>query len=226
MGFGEVAVQVFSLYGREEYEQALAHANQRLAHRPGPSVRVAEVPTGTVVAIQGAQARPEEVATIWAAATPDGWTVVTPAASEPEPSGGWAWPHSVEASAVSVKRDTEGLSLHPPLVLTGFSIGSAVACHLAISRALPVEGLILVAPSTRSGLDDVREVVGLGIPLLFIGGDEGIRADQYKRLRDDIAGVAHVTIEILAGLGHEHPPDLGRRVSDFLGALSSPNPPG
>jgi predicted esterase len=193
--------------------------DERMAHRPRPVVRTTDTPAGMIVAIQGAEADQQTVASTWAAAASDSWTIITPAGAEPLASGRWAWPRSIEGSAKSVKRDIEHLTLDRPLVLTGFSIGSAVACHLITSKALPVDGLIAVAPSSFSNFDELRTVSSTGMPSLIICGDRDLRHAKYTELQADIGGHPNVTIDMVEGLGHAHPPDLDRRISDFLKAL-------
>lgn len=204
-------------------ERCAEFTEERMAHRPSPVLRSTATPAGTIVAIQGAEADQQAVASTWAAATPDSWTVIVPAGAEPLASGGWAWPHSIEAGARSVKIDIEHLSLDRPLVLTGFSIGSAIACHLITSEALPVDGLIAVAPSSRSNFDELRTCAGMGMPSLIICGDQDTRRAKYSELQADIGGEPNVTIDMVEGLEHAHPLDLDRRVLGFLETLD-PNP--
>ncbi|MGH8926173.1 MAG: alpha/beta hydrolase [Acidimicrobiia bacterium] len=192
---------------------------ERMAHRPPPVIRTTANPAGTIVAIQGAHAHQQALASMWEAATPSSWTVITPAGAEPSAPGSWAWPRSLEDSAKSVKRDIKGLALDRPVVLTGFSIGSAIACHLITRQGLPVDGLIAVAPSSPSSFDELRTVANTGIPSLIICGAEDISAGQYKQLQTDIGDRPNVTIDIVEGLGHANPPDLEERVTRFLEAL-------
>jgi predicted esterase len=190
-----------------------------MAHRPPPVVRRAAAPAGTILAIQGAQAHQQAVASTWAAATPDNWTIITPAGAEPLASGEWTWPHSIEASARSVTRDIEHLAFDRPLVLTGFSIGSAIACHLITSEALSVGGLIAVAPGSFSDFNEIRTVASKGMPSLIICGDQDTRQAKYNELQADIGSKPNVTIDMVEGLEHLNPPDLDRRVLGFLKTL-------
>jgi predicted esterase len=206
-GWGQVATRCAEL------------TEERMAHRPPPVVRTAPTPAGTIVAILGAEADQQAVASTWAGAAPNSWTIITPAGAEPLASGGWTWPHSIEAGAKSVKTDIEHLVLDRPLVLTGFSIGSAIACHVITSEALSVDGLIAVAPSSRSNCDELRTVAGMGMPSLIICGDQDTRHAKYRELQADIGGKPNVAIDIIKGLGHANPPDLGRRVLGFLKTL-------
>lgn len=192
---------------------------ERLAHRPPPVVRRTATPAGTIVAIRGAKADQQAVAATWAAATPDSWSIITPAGAEPLASGGWDWPRSIEASAKSVETDVEHLALDRPLVLTGFSIGSAIACHLITTEVLPVDGLIAVAPGSFSNFDELRTVSSTGMPTLIICGDQDSRLAKYRELQADIGAHPTVTIDMVEGLGHANPPDLDQRVSGFLKAL-------
>lgn len=185
-----------------------------LDQRPAPMVRDGRG-DGTVVTIQGAHALQEDLFNTWTQATPDRWTVITPVASEPTGDGRWEWPHSLEASVENLGRDLNDLALTPPLVLSGFSIGSAIACHMINSTEMPTEGLISVAPSSSEDFEELLEATS-SLRSLVICGDQDTRADRYRQLQSQLADRSHVDFSLIEGLGHAFPLDLDARVTRFL----------
>jgi len=185
-----------------------------LGQRPGPMVRDG-TGDGTIVTIQGAHALQETLFNTWTQATPGRWTVITPVASEPTGDGRWEWPHSLGASVKNLARDLEDIILPPPLILSGFSIGSAIACHMINSTESPAEGLIAVAPSSSADFEELIEATA-SVRSLLICGDQDTRADRYRQLESQLAERAHVDFDLVKGLGHAYPSDLHVRVSQFL----------
>jgi surfactin synthase thioesterase subunit len=185
-----------------------------MKERPDPIIRLG-TGHGSLVVIPGAHAVLTEVASAWNSATPDTWTVVTLPGSEPSPSGGWSWPHALDVCAMSVLAEIEQMELTEPTVLAGFSIGSAIACHVVNSAELEVSALIAVAPSSRRGFDEIREIA-THVFLLVIGGANDPRIEEYRQLEADLDPLVGVKVEIVDGLGHSNPPDLGRRIESFL----------
>lgn len=199
----------------------LAHCEamtERLrANRPAPMVRGGSG-DGTVVTIQGAHAVQEDFFATWDQALPGRWTLITPVASEPTGDGPWEWPHSVEASAEVVVADLLDFDLAPPLILAGFSAGSAIAGHLILSGELEVEGLISIAPWTRRDFDELVEASLVMPTLVICGADDSLIS--VDKLRSRVKGEdGQVELQVVDGLGHEHPMDLAQRVARFLEGL-------
>lgn len=192
----------------------LAKTQSLLDQRPTPMVRDG-TGDGTLVTIQGAHALQEDLFNTWTQATPHRWTVITPVASEPTGDGRWEWPHSLEASVESLSSDLEDLVLKPPLVLSGFSIGCAIACHMINSTDRPADGLIAVAPSSSKDFEELIAATA-AVRSLVICGDQDTRADRYRLLESQMAERAHVEFDLVERLGHAYPSDLETRVSHFL----------
>lgn len=188
-----------------------------LDQRPDPMLRDG-TGEGTVVAIQGAHALQEDLFDTWTQATPDRWTVIAPVASEPTGDGRWEWPHSLEASVENLARDLEGLVLTSPLVLSGFSIGSAIACHMINWTERPIQGLISVAPSSSENFEELIEATA-SVRSLVICGDRDTRVDRYRQLESQLVDRSHVAFSLIEGLGHAYPSDLDARVTQFLATL-------
>lgn len=185
-----------------------------LAERPSAIVRDG-TGEGSLVTIQGAHAVQEDFFTTWKQATPDRWSIITPVASEPSGEGRWEWPHSIDASVRSLVRDLKGVDISRPLILAGFSIGSAIACHAINSGDLPADGLIAVAPSSSADFEELVEATS-SVRSLVVCGDQDTRADRYRHLGTRIAAREHTDFELVEGLGHAYPPDFDTRVARFL----------
>lgn len=191
-------------------------ATEKLKDRPQPLVREVPSAVGSLVAIHGAHADHRAFASTWEAAVPDRWTVVTPTGIEPLYSGGWGWSRSIQASARAVLADVQGLAADRPLVLTGFSIGSAIAAQIILSGGLAANGLIAVAPSSFSDFDELKALGKLGTAMLVLCGGLDTRVEKYRRLESAIGNRDGVTIEIVEGMGHQFPSDLQSRIGQFL----------
>lgn len=196
------------------HAHCLAMTRSLLDRRPRPMVRKG-TGTGTLVTVQGAHAMQERFFTTWQQATPERWTVITPVASEPTGDGRWEWPHSLDASAQSVTSDLQDFDLSPPLILAGFSIGSAIACHMINSTPQTADGLIAVAPGSSADFEELLEATS-SVRSLVICGDQDSRVDRYRHLEQQLAEREQVTFDLVEGLGHVHPPDLATRVAQFL----------
>jgi predicted alpha/beta hydrolase family esterase len=196
------------------HAHCLAMTQSLLDERPRPMVRKG-TGSGTLVTIQGAHAMQEDLFTTWQQATPERWTVITPVASEPTGDGGWEWPHSLDVSVRSLTSDLRGFDLSPPLVLAGFSIGSAIACHMINSTAQGADGLVAIAPSATGEFGELLEAT-YSVRSLVVCGDQDSRVDRYRHLESQLANREQVDFELVEGLGHANPPDLDRRVAQFL----------
>jgi hypothetical protein len=200
------------------WEQVLAHCTAMtrslLAERPSPMVRDG-TENGTLVTLGGAHVIQEDLFTTWERATPFEWTVITPVGSEPTGDGRWEWPHSLDCSAQSVVKDLQVFEIVPPLILSGFSIGTAIACRVINGTELAVDGLIAIAPSTRGEFEELVEVTS-SVKSMVICGDQDSRINHYRHLQSQLDESELVTFEIVEGLGHAYPEDLDRRVAQFL----------
>lgn len=174
----------------------------RLAERPAARIRKG-TGAGTVIALHGAHADPEAFADQWEAAVPQGWTLVAPVGDLPVPEGGWSWAHDPPSRTSEVARQTEGVSLDPPLILAGFSAGAALALELAGSELRP-DALALLAPYVADEGEFTARLETLNIPILLGYGSNDSSADTYRRLEGSFDEVL-----VLSELGHALPSDLG-----------------
>jgi hypothetical protein len=198
-------------------------ADDRLDQRPAPMVKGISRPQGTIVVIQGARDVHQDVADAWFGGVPPQWEVVVPCASEPTPVGGagWQWSRSrMSRNLEMVVKDVAELDLAVPLVLAGFSIGTAIACGLVGQGLLPASGLIAVAPSSFEDFPELRQIGADGLPVLIIYGADDTRIQGYERLRADFISTTNMEFQVVQDIGHAYPTDLGSRVEPFLLSIS------
>ena len=131
-------------------------------------------------------------------------------------NGTWAWPHSIEDAARGLMDDLAEIEIEEPLVLGGFSIGSAIAAHLINTSTLLAEALVVVSPASVEDFAELRRVANRGLPLLIVGGFSDTRVGKYRSLEADLKDNTNVVVELIDGLGHAPPADLHLRVSRFL----------
>ena len=115
--------------------------------------------------------------------------------------------------------DLVGAEMEEPLVLGGFSIGSAIAAHLIHSSLLPAKALVVVPPGSFEDFVELRGVANRALPLLVVGGVSDPQIDKHRSCGADLRHHANVLIELIDSLGHVPPTDLRRRVDRFLAML-------
>ncbi len=196
---------------REEAERFAA------SHRPEPQVRPAatERPAGCVVTLHGAGNRPDRFADRWRAATPEAWTVVAPAGSVPFTETERAWPADFSTAARAALAQIQPLDIPEPMVLAGYSQGSAVAALLAWDAWVAAAGLVLIAPSVRRPTWDPG--AHRGVPAYLVIGEHdwalpGIL--ELTRALEDHQVPVH--LDVRPGIGHQTPDDLDAIVATAL----------
>lgn len=193
--------------------------------RPDPLVRSATASTfdGTLITLHGAGADPKAHAELWGEATPESWTLITPAGNVPMPSGEWSWPFDLTVSPVG--EQLESLELEPPMFLAGWSQGGGMAATLAWMGALEVEGLLLIGPGLRAEWDPETH---RHVPTYMVIGETDLNLESCIKLRDMMRrqGVP-VMLDELPGQGHELPENLGATIAaalDWLIGMSASSP--
>jgi len=77
------------------------------------------------------------------------------------------------------------------------------------------DGLIAIAPSTTGEFEELLQATS-SVRSLVICGDRDSRVDRYRHLESQLAERNQVEFDLIEGLGHSNPPDLDRRVDQFL----------
>ena len=119
-------------------------------------------PYPLLVALHGNQSNVESFAKHWSAAIPHGWFVGLPQSSQSYGKDTFTW-NDWEWSVVQVQKDYGILCTQYPIdparvVLAGFSMGAGLAAWLALSGAIRVRGLILIAPFLAS-IDEAAQLL-------------------------------------------------------------------
>ena len=227
------------LQGNPEYERlvGVCKDRQRKARRNSRGRRrvFAPSPLGAkkrplLIAFHGWGANAELEAPHWQGLAERGWLVAVPRSSQPMADGMYVW-DDLERTVSDAKAHYEALGRDFPIdtrrvVLAGFSQGGGRALWLALTRAIPAQGLIGVGPY----LDEFDTLVPTLSPpraskphVYLVTGehedDEGMFA-QFEGLCKERQLPFHQ--EIVPGIGHEYPPDFDPILQRALAFIFEP----
>jgi predicted esterase len=207
------------LSGRPDYEAVVARSlsyAQPILDLPPAVLRPPGQPVGALVFLHGATQTGEDVAPALAPLVEDGWVVVAPTGPSPRSTHMAAW-DDVQQATWSVA--SLCAPLPRPLVLGGFSQGGRQAARMwSAGEPVRPDGLLLVAPSFPGDLADELLAAPAGdSPVVVAVGAEDSWHDAAVRWaeRQRDRGV-DLRLDVVAGLGHELPPDLAHRASSEL----------
>lgn len=197
---------VRTLDGWEAFEQRSAASVEEWSEAPPPTMtRETSDAVGTVIALHGGGADPDENFQRWATAIPDNWSLVAPAGDVPVGKSLWGWPFDLATD--SLLNSLDGLSLTEPIVVSGISQGARLAARAVWDGDIEPAGLILIAAVlTTDAWVATRQ---LPVPLfLFIGSEDRGRGSSVETVSAlEEAGVP-VRVEIRQELGHQIPDDF------------------
>ena len=176
-----------------EERRALAIANST------PVLKILSPDTGSppyplLIALHGNQSNVESFSIHWTAASSHGWYVGLPQSSQSYGKETFTW-NDWEWAVDQIRKDYGILCAQYPIdlsqvVLAGFSMGGGLAAFLALSGAIRVRGLVLVAPF----LENVDELV----PLMEQHPPKGLRTFIVSNERDEYcAGIAQQLSRLL-----------------------------
>ncbi|NLX10360.1 MAG: hypothetical protein GXY36_11945 [Chloroflexi bacterium] len=163
----------------------------------------------------------------WRPVLKTGWLLALPQASEPAGKGMFVWDNREQSEAELLTHYARLVEEYPVdlarVILGGFSMGAETALYLALKGALPVRGVLAVAPGgpyTRQPelwqplIDGAR---GRGLRIYLIMGGRDVAAAQTRELAEMLrAGGIVCELEDHAEMGHIFPPDFRQRVPDLL----------
>lgn len=204
------------------------HAAAVAASKPELHIRVSEsVASGApaLLALHGNAGSADQAEQYWAPAVDLGCVVGLAQSSELDAPGMYNWQNWAKAE-LEVAAHLGQLSAHPAAdpqrqVLGGFSMGGGLAAYLTLKGAVPVRGFVAMGPYVRdmalikAALAGARERGVRGY--ILCGEADRVSLEMDKQLYDlmrqyDIP----VELELIAGLGHEYPPDLKERLERAL----------
>ena len=178
-----------------------AHERARMATRPAIRTRPS-LDGGTVVALHGGHAEPDEFADRWEAGVPDEWGVATPVGTGPLPEGGWSWGHDPASQTEDVIRQLSAMEMVPPVIVIGFSAGAILGIGL-VSSGLEAACLVLMSPYLPHEQDIASDLGSFNGPVVLVYGSEDPESERY----DTLSGIVAETV-VIPKLGHALPQDL------------------
>ena len=185
----------------------------------------------TVVGLHRAASSPARAASMWTPLAEDGWRVVLPPAPHHVNSGDRLW-LDLDRGDLDLDAATEAVVSHvpvraTPLVLGGFAQGGAIALHLALSRAVPADAVVLVGATHR--YREVVDVSGVtapeGLRALIVVGDGERHVDAARETADRLNELdVDVRFEVQPDVGHVVPLELPQRLPSLLADLTADPP--
>jgi predicted esterase len=213
------------------FEALTKRAEARVASRNFQARLVLAEPEPAVMSptlllgLHGATSTADEYHRHWLPATRLGCLVASAQSSQPAAEGAFCWDDRGQ-----VRRDLESvidkLPEHAEIVLTGFSQGAQVALELALTGDLaPAVGLIAVAPSFGPPERLLDSKVTLNVEIVYGSGDSWGRT--VPATGEALRRRGHrVTVEELAGVGHDFPPDFAERLPALVRRTRGSSSPG
>ena len=210
------------LRGRKRFEEIAAEARERVAARnlkPRLLVEPARNRAGVaplLLVLHGARGNAAEELERWRAAAGLGFIVATAQSSQPATEDGYCWDPPRERIWQDLSAIVPNLPAHGRSVLAGFSQGAWVALNLALEGTLIVAGsVVMVAPF--AGPDANLPPAWRRLKVTILIGEK----DAYREPVETLAGQLkerghHVSIDVIAGLGHVYPPDFEARLPALL----------
>ncbi len=229
-----------TLQDRPDFEQLaeIFLARERAAYaeplltveRPATANEERRLPT--FLALHGNADSATEAIACWRPVVSSGWLLAAPQSSQMAASDLHGW-FDVPAAILEVSAQYEVLARSctldaEHLVLAGFSMGGELALRLILEGVIPARGFLLLAPAGMlNGPRDAWDTLIKAATVHRVRGYILCGADDGIVRHEDVLALSHSLtengipcgVEMIAGLGHEYPPDaslLLRRALQFI----------
>lgn len=209
------------LRGRPRYEEIAAEARHRVeALHLQPKVLVASPGRATaaplLLVLHGARGNAADELERWRPATELGFIVAAAQSSQPATADGFCWDPPYERVSQDLHAIVAMLPAHARVVVAGFSQGAWVGLHLALEGRLVVAGsVVMIAPF--GGPDPNLPPAWRRLRVSIVIGENDQYREPVEKLAEQLRGREHhVSLEVVAGLGHEYPTDLATRLPGLL----------
>jgi dienelactone hydrolase len=210
------------LRGRKRFEEIAAEARGRAAARnlaPRLLVEPARNRAGVaplLLVLHGARGNAAEELDRWQSATGLGFIVAAAQSSQPATADGYCWDPPRDRIWKDLRAIVPELPAHGRTVLAGFSQGAWVALNLALEGTLIVSGsVIMVAPF--AGPDTNLPPAWRRLKVTILVGEKDAYREPVERLAEQLKERGHhVSVDVIAGLGHAYPPDFEARLPALL----------
>lgn len=208
------------LQGRKRFDDVVVEARRRAEARHLEPRLLTAMPHGAglaplVLVLHGATGNAATELERWRPATKLGYIVAAAQSSQPATAEGFCWDPPRERVGQDLRAIVRLLPPHARVVVAGFSQGAWVALNLAAQAEIVVAGsVVMVAPF--AGPDpDLRAWRRLKVSMLI--GEKDVYRAPVENLADQLREQGHhVSLEVIAGLGHGYPDDFHNRLPGLL----------
>jgi len=225
-----------SLQGHPEFEALVKINAARVAEAQAkvkPHIVVIEPgtppPHPLLVALHGNNSNADLTSAYYQAVAAAGWLVALPQSTQVGGQDRYVWNDRAWA-AREVTEHVAALGGQYPLdesraVISGFSMGGQVACWLALTGALPVQGMIGVAtylPALEELRPHIEASAERGLRACLIIGDADSTCYEGTLALHALLqawGVPSM-LKVYPGLAHLYPPDFDRVLVEALGFVA------
>ena len=175
----------------------------------------ASAPHPLLIALHGGAGTKDSNLAHWELARQRGWLVLIPQSTQPLYSGSYSWIEP-EQGMVDILYYVEKVSQEHSIdshrvVIAGFSQGSGMAIHAALSGKISMRGFLAVGPYWAD-LDSLASLVKHAKPVrgYFITGGKDNALSRIREIQNILRG-SHIQFEeeFFPDLGHEFPVDFG-----------------
>jgi predicted esterase len=179
----------------------------------------------TLVVLHGNHGDMNQSEPAWAPAADLGCVVGLAQSTQIEAPGMYVWDDWAKGENEVVGHLSQ-IAAHPAadakrMVLCGFSMGAGLAAYLALKGSAPVRGFVVLGPylpdmdQVKATLAGARERGVRGY--IMCGDHDRISLEHAQHLHDFMReNGLPVGLDVIAGLGHEYPPDFRERLERAL----------
>jgi predicted alpha/beta-hydrolase family hydrolase len=207
----------------EGFDQLVATSEARVAEHNTTAEPVRPVirrPDGTargvVAVLHGASGTADAIAETWAAATREGWVLLSIGSSYRTTPARRSWPEQplVIPQIRAALACLEPAEREVPLVAGGFSAGSRAALLWALSGdPVPVAGVVAVSLSLKP--TQLPDKLPARLPGLVLGGTDDPMIGDIRTCCGRLAATG-IRLEEVEGMSHDTPADFDARLAAEL----------
>ena len=170
--------------------------------------------TPLLIALHGNNQSAEDAIEQWKFMTGKGWTVVAPQSSQASMPNAFVWT-DFSTAIPEIRAHYENLKLkfridEKHFIITGFSMGGALAAKICLDQVIPVKRFVLMGPYLANPLDLERSVQEFasrrGKAYLLVGENDTECLSGTKKLFEMLRGNGtDCRLDVIPGIAHEYP---------------------
>jgi predicted esterase len=217
-----IAPALQALRGRDRFETLVSEARRRVDGRHLEPLVITATPANQshvgplLLVLHGATGNASLELERWQPATRLGWIVAAAQSSQPATEDGFCWDPPRERVAQDLRLIAAQLPPHGRVVVAGFSQGAWVALNLAMQADIVVAGsVVMIAPF--AGPDPNLPAAWRRLKVSILVGENDTYRTPVELLAQQLTQRDHhVSLEIIADLGHAYPADFVARLPMLL----------